>query len=180
MRVAQVKVSSKMKSLILVCFFLISIALTGFSQSLSPFTLNMGGGFSSSLEWSIGESVSVANFVQSNYQLNTGVLQPQANLITALSDFSTSQFSTQIRLGPNPVLSVVNMDVDLIESGSLSFDLYDLAGIKIMHQEAGVVFGNYSTKILMENYLRGTYIIRLLFKPINSEPQTAFFKLVKL
>jgi hypothetical protein len=156
---------NKMKSIFLSYIFLISIQLIGFSQSITPYTLNMGGGYSTSLEWSIGESVSVSNFIRPGLELNTGVLQPTANLITAISDFPGQYFSNQIRIGPNPVLS---------------YDLLDLAGIERMHYEAGFVFGNYSQKIDLEKFPSGTYFIRLFFRPNNKEPQMAIFKLIKL
>ncbi|MFM1933810.1 MAG: Secretion system C-terminal sorting domain [Bacteroidota bacterium] len=169
-----------MRSIFLSCIFLISVQLVGFSQSIIPYTLNMGGGYSAYLEWSIGESVSVSNFIRPGLELNTGVLQPTANLITAISDFPGQYFSNQIRIGPNPFLSVLYLDIELKESGSISYDLLDLAGIERMHFEAGFVFGNYSQKIDLEKIPSGTYFIRLLFRPNNREPQTAIFKLIKL
>ena len=169
-----------MKSIFLSCIFLISIQLIGFSQSITPYTLNMGGGYSNSLEWSFGESVSVSNFILPGLELNTGVLQPTANLITSISDFPGQYFSKQIRIGPNPVLSVLYLDIELMESGIISYDFFDLAGIERMHYEAGFVFGNYSQKIDLEKFPSGTYFIRLLYRPNNKEPQTAIFKLIKL
>jgi hypothetical protein len=171
---------NKMKSIFLSCVFLISIQLIGFSQSITPYTLNMCGGYSNSLEWSIGESVSVSNFIRPGLELNTGVLQPTANLITSISDFPGQYFSKQIRIGPNPVLSVLYLDIELMESGSISYDLVDLTGIERMHYEAGFVFGNYSQKIDLEKFPSGTYFIRLFFRPNNKELQTAIFKLIKL
>jgi hypothetical protein len=53
-------------------------------QVISPNTLNNGGGNSSSMEWSIGESVSIANFIASGYSLNTGLLQPMTSIVTAI------------------------------------------------------------------------------------------------
>ena len=46
------------------------------AQSINLYTLNNGGGSNSTMEWSIGESVSIAYFTTASYSLNTGVLQP--------------------------------------------------------------------------------------------------------
>lgn len=169
-----------MKSIFLSCIILISIQLIGFSQSITPYTLNVGGGYSNTLEWSIGESVSVSNFIRPGLELNTGVLQPTANLITAISDFPGQYFSNQIRIGPNPVLSVLYLDIELKESGNISYEFIDIAGIERIHYDAGFVLGNFSHKIDLEKYPSGTYFIRLLFRPNNKEHQSAIFKLIKL
>lgn len=168
-----------MKVLFLSCYLLF-IHLTGFCQSISPYTLNSGGGFSTGLEWSLGESVSIASFVSTGLTLNTGVLQPQANLVTAISDFPPNQFSNQILIGPNPVVSSVYLDLTLPEAGELSFALVNLSGVELYRHEAGLVFGKYSTELVMDKYASGAYFIRFLFRPILSETRTAIFKIIKL
>ena len=43
------------------------------SQTITPYVLNMGGGYSDNflMEWSIGESASIGNFLNSKNGLNT-------------------------------------------------------------------------------------------------------------
>ena len=65
-------------------------ASTGDAQSITPFTINNGGGFATAMEWSIGESVSIANFVTATYSLNTGVLQPTTSKIKSYLQNCTS------------------------------------------------------------------------------------------
>lgn len=168
-----------MKVLFLTCCLLL-FHLTAFCQSISPYTLNSGGGFSTGLEWSLGESVSIASFVSTGLTLNTGVLQPQANLVTAISEFPTNQFSSQILIGPNPVVSTVYLDLALPEAGELSYALVNLSGVELYRHEAGLVFGNYSAELVMEKYASGAYFFRFLFRPIIGETRTAIFKLIKL
>lgn len=168
-----------MKVLFLSCFLLF-IHLTGFCQSVSPYTLNSGGGFSIGLEWSLGESVSIASFISTGFTLNTGVLQPHANLVTAISEFPAKQFSNQILIGPNPVVSSAHLDLALPEAGELSYALVDFSGVELYRHEAGLVFGNYSAELVMDQYASGAYFIRFLFRPILSETRTAIFKIIKL
>jgi hypothetical protein len=168
-----------MKVLFLSCCLLL-IHLAAFCQSISPYTLNSGGGFSTGLEWSLGESVSIASFVSTSLTINTGVLQPQANLVTAISEFPAYQFSNQILIGPNPVVSSLHLDLDLLEAGELSYALVNLSGVELYRHEAGLVFGNYSAELVMDKYASGAYFILFLFRPILSETRTAIFKLIKL
>ena len=65
-------------------FFLLLVAFKVRSQTMTPNTINNGGGYSSTMEWSMGESVSIANFIASGYSLNTGVLQPMNIFFTHL------------------------------------------------------------------------------------------------
>ena len=68
-------------------FLIVFIPLCSFCQSITPQTFNNGGGSASSIEWSIGESVSIANFITSGYSLNTGVLQPMTSIVTAINEY---------------------------------------------------------------------------------------------
>ena len=48
-------------------FLLLSSSSFLSAQSITPYALNNGGGYSTSMEWNIGESVSIANFIASGY-----------------------------------------------------------------------------------------------------------------
>ena len=76
-------------------FFTISFPIISFAQSITPHAMNNGGGYSSSMEWNLGESVSVANFITSGYSLNTGVLQPMTSIVTAINEYDVSVLGTQ-------------------------------------------------------------------------------------
>jgi len=77
-----------MKQILISLFFLFSLLTNNniYSQTITPHALNNGGGNSSSMEWSMGESVSIANFIASGYSLNTGVLQPMTSIVTAINE----------------------------------------------------------------------------------------------
>ncbi len=115
------------------------------AQSLSGYALNMGGGYSSTMEWSIGESVSIAHFISAGYSLNTGVLQPitTSSTPTAISEYGPLVFGNQITVGPNPTSKLLRIKAIFNEVGSLSFQLIDSRSAIILTQEAGTIFNGY-------------------------------------
>jgi hypothetical protein len=150
------------------------------AQSISPYTLNNGGGYSSSMEWSIGESVSIANFIASGYSLNTGSLQPMTSIVTAINEFGPAVFGTQITIGPNPTNNLLHIKARLNQAGSLSFQLIDAKSTIVFTQDAGTIFSSYEKDIFMENYPAGVFYMKVYFKPINGNAKTGIYKIIKL
>jgi hypothetical protein len=150
------------------------------AQSISPYTFNNGGGYSSTMEWSIGESVSIANFIASGYSLNTGVLQPMTSIVTAINEFGPSVFGTQITIGPNPTTNLLHIKARFNQAGTLSFQLIDAKSSIVFTQEVGTIFSSYDKDILMENYPSGVFYMKLYFKPINGNAKTGIYKIIKL
>lgn len=150
------------------------------AQPISPYTLNNGGGYSSSMEWSIGESVSIANFIASGYSLNTGSLQPMTSIVTAINEFGPAVFGTQITIGPNPTNNLLHIKARFNQAGSLSFQLIDAKSTIVFTQEAGTIFSSYEKDIFMENYPAGVFYMKVYFKPINGNAKTGIYKIIKL
>ena len=150
------------------------------AQSISPYTLNNGGGYSSTMEWSIGESVSIANFLASGYSLNTGVLQPMTSIVTAINEFGPAVFGTQITIGPNPTNNLLHIKARFNQAGSLSFQLIDAKSAIVFTQEAGTIFSSYEKDIFMENYPSGVFYMKVYFKPSNGNAKTGIYKIIKL
>jgi hypothetical protein len=150
------------------------------AQSISPYTLNNGGGYSSSMEWSIGESVSIANFIASGYSLNTGSLQPMTSIVTAINEFGPAVFGTQITIGPNPTNNLLHIKARFNQAGSLSFQLIDAKSTIVFTQEAGTIFSIYEKDILMENYPSGIFYMKVYFKPSAGNTKTGIYKIIKL
>ena len=150
------------------------------AQSITPYTINNGGGYSSSMEWSIGESVSIANFIASGYSLNTGVLQPMTSIVTAINEYGPSVFGTQITIGPNPTSNLLHIKARFNQVGSLSFQLIDAKSTIVFTQEVGTIFSNYYKDILMENYPSGVFYMKVYFKSITGKTKTGIYKIIKL
>ena len=150
------------------------------AQSISPYTFNNGGGYFSAMEWSIGESVSIANFLTSGYSLNTGVLQPMTSIVTAINEFGPAVFGTQITIGPNPTTNLLHIKARFNQAGSLSFQLIDAKSTIVFTQDAGTIFSSYEKDIFMENYPAGVFYMKVYFKPINGNAKTGIYKIIKL
>jgi hypothetical protein len=151
-----------------------------YAQGISPYAMNNGGGYSSTLDWSIGESVSIANFLVSGYSLNTGVLQPMTSIVTAINEYGPAVFGTQITIGPNPTTNLLHIKARFNQAGSLSFQLIDAKSSIVFTQEAGTIFSSYEKDILMENYPSGVFYMKVYFKPSNGNTKTGIYKIIKL
>ena len=151
-----------------------------FAQNITPHTINNGGGYSSTMEWSIGESVSIANFISLGYSLNTGVLQPMTSIVTAINEYGPAVFGTQITIGPNPTTNLLHIKARFNELGSLSLQLIDAKSSIVFTQEAGTIFSSYDKDILMENYPSGIFYMKVYFKPITGIAKTGIYKIIKL
>ena len=149
-------------------------------QAITPYTLNNGGGSSSFLEWSLTESVSVASFIAPGYSLNTGVLQPNTNVVTSINEYGPSVFGSQITIGPNPTSNLLHIKARFNQVGTLSFQLIDAKSTIVFTQEAGTIFSSYDKDILMENYPSGVFYMKVYFKPSTGITKTGIYKIIKL
>jgi hypothetical protein len=164
-----------------ILFFLISLSTSFLSaQSITPYALNNGGGYSSSMEWNIGESVSIANFIASGYSLNTGMLQPLTSIVTAINEYGPAVFGTQITIGPNPTTNLLHIKTRFNQAGSLSYQLIDAKSTIVFTQEVGAIFSSYDKDILMENYPSGVFYMKIYFKPSTGISKTGIYKIIKL
>ena len=166
--------------IIILHFFIFTAFPNIYSQSITPHTLNNGGGSATSIEWSMGESVSIANFSNPNYFLNTGVLQPMTTVVTAINEFGPAVYGSQITIGPNPTSHLVHFKGNFNQSGSLSIQLMDAKSSVILTQEAGTNLNHYEKDIFIDSYPSGIYYMKVLFKPINGLVKIGVYKIIKL
>lgn len=171
-----------MKNIQFPLFFLFSFLFVNnlYSQSINPYTLSNGGGSSATMEWSMGESVSIANFIASGYSLNTGVLQPMTSIVTAINQYGPAVFGTQITIGPNPTSNLLHIKARFNQVGSLSLQLIDAKSAIVFTQEAGTIFSSYEKDIFMENYPSGVFYMKVYFKPSTGSAKTGIYKIIKL
>ena len=132
------------------------------------------------MEWSLGESVSIANFIASGYSLNTGVLQPMTSIVTSINEYGPTVFGNQIIIGPNPTSNLLHIKARFNELGSLSLQLMDSKSAILFTQEAGTIFSSFEKDILMENYPSGVFYMKIYFKPITGVAKTGIYKIIKL
>ena len=151
-----------------------------FCQSITPYTLNNGGGSSSSLEWSITESVSVSSFIAPGFSLNTGVLQPNTNVVTSINEYGPSVFGSQITIGPNPTMSLLHFKARFAEVGRLSIQLMDAKSAIVLTQDIGTIFSSYEKNISLEDNPSGVFYLKVYFKSILGNTKTGIYKVIKL
>jgi len=161
-------------------FLIVFIPLCSFCQSITPQTFNNGGGSISIMDWSISESVSITSFIAPGYFLNTGVLQPNTNLVTSLNEYGPAVFGTQITIGPNPTSNILHIKARFTQAGSLSYQLIDVKSAILFKQDAGMIFNNYEKDILVENYPSGVFYMKVYFKPNNGNAKIGIYKIIKL
>jgi hypothetical protein len=164
----------------LLSFITITFPIIICAQSITPYTFNNGGGSASSIEWSIGESVSIANFTTPNFLLNTGLLQPLTNVVTSINDYGPVVYGHQITISPNPTTDLVHLKGQFNQMGRLSFQVIDSKSSVLLTHEAGINIISYEKDILMHNYPSGIFYIKVIFKPTNGIIKTGIFKIVKL
>ena len=167
----------------LVFFFLFSI-LNGFSrlaaQSITPFTLSNGGGSAPRMEWSMGESISIANFSGPGLLLNTGVLQPLSSVVTSIIDNSTAVFSNELSIGPIPTINIVHVKAHFKQIGNLSLQVLDAKSNLLQTRESGGMISNFDIVLALDAYPAGIYYIRVYFKPIYGIVKTGIYKIIKI
>jgi len=149
------------------------------AQSISLYTFNNGGGSNSTMEWSIGESVSIAYFTTASYSLNTGVLQPLIGNVTSIPS-GPAVFGNQILIGPNPFSNMLKIKAMLNESGNLSFQLLDSKSTLVFNQDAGFIFNSYEKVLILNDFPSGVFYVRIYFKPSSGNPKTGIYKVIKL
>ena len=132
------------------------------------------------MEWSMGESVSIANFIALGYSLNTGVLQPMTSIVTAINEYGPAVFGSQITIGPNPTSNLLHIKARFNELGTLSFQLIDAKSSIMFTQDVGTIFSSYDKDILMENYPSGVFYMKVYFKPSSGITKTGIYKIIKL
>ena len=164
----------------LLAFIIVSFPICCFCQSITPLTFNNGGGSSSFLEWSITESVSVASFIAPGFSLNSGVLQPNTNVVTSINEYGPSVFGSQITIGPNPTLSLLHFKARFTEVGRLSIQLMDAKSAIVLTQDVGTIFSSYEKAISLEDYPSGVFYLKVYFKSIVGSIKTGIYKVIKL
>lgn len=164
----------------LILFFIFSLCTNLNAQSLNLYTLNNGGGFNNTTEWSIGESVSIAYLTSAGYILNTGVLQPITGLFTGIDDYGPLVFGHQITIGPNPTSNLLRIKTVFNESGNLSFQILDSKSTLIFTQDAGFILSSYNKELMLNNLPSGIFYVRMYFKSISGDVKTGIYKIIKI
>ena len=150
------------------------------AQSISPFTINVGGAINSNLNYSIGESASIAYFQSSNQlSLSSGFIQSFTPLVTGIVNRVFEEGEKMV-LSPNPATDYVRLKGGLAKPGFVEFHLIDLQG-RILDTYPTTYYINYVDKEINTSQLQGgTYFIRLIYSSSDGEKQALSFKFIKI
>lgn len=163
-------------------FFLFTFLLSSKSnaQSINLYTLNNGGGHNNTMEWSIGESASIAHFMTAGYILNTGVLQPMTNIVTAINEYGPIVFGPEITIGPNPTSNLLYVKANFKASGHLSIQLIDSKSTIVLTHDAGFIFNRYEKDFLLNDFPSGILYMKVIYKPFSGLAKAGIYKIIKL
>jgi len=150
------------------------------TQSINLYTLNNGGGYNNTMEWSIGESASIAHFMTSGYILNTGVLQPMTNIVTAINEYGPLVFGPEIKIGPIPTSNLLYVKANFKASGNLSIQLIDSKSTIVLTHDAGFIFNRYEKDFLLNDFPSGVLYMKVIFKPFSGIAKVGIYKIIKL
>jgi len=151
------------------------------AQSVTPLALNMGGGYAGMMEWSIGESASIGHFYGGSYFLNTGLLQPQTSVVTAINEFGPAVFGHQVIIGPIPTTTnLVHLKTQFDRPGNLKWQLMDARSQILNNTEVGNINSTYYHDIHLGDFPSGVFYIKIYYQSNAGALQTGIYKIIKL
>lgn len=162
-------------------FFLLFISvLRAPAQSISPTIINVGGVTSKTLDYSIGESASIAYFqTSSQFSLSSGFIQSFTPLVTGIVN-RVFEGGEAIVLFPNPASDFVRLKGAFTTSGFFEFHLIDQQG-RILEIYPNTYYVNYIEKEINTTHLQeGTYFIRLIYSSPEGFNQALSLKFIKI
>ena len=164
----------------LLTFLVLFSCFSTSAQSISTYTINVGGSVSNNLNYSIGESASIAYFQSSNQlSLSSGFIQSFTPLVTGIVNRIFEE-GEKIVLSPNPATDYVRLKGGLAKPGFVEFHLIDLQG-RILDAHPPTYYINYVDKEINTTQLQGgTYFIQLIYSSSDGIKQALSFKFIKI
>lgn len=167
------------KQLLVAIAVILAGSYTARGQSIQTRTVNVAGASTTVNnqvhEWSVGEMALVNTATNASLTVTQGVLQPV--------DFPTEvpyiRLDEQLDVYPNPASTTVYIKYNLLNKGSLSFVLTDIAGKKLLDRvvEPGALTGTEA--IDMNAYADGNYMLNVIHTG-GRQPETVSFKIQKI
>jgi hypothetical protein len=161
-------------------FFTFLACFTASAQSISPFSINVGGATAKTLDYNIGESSSIAYFQNSaQFSLSTGFIQSFTPLVTGIIN-QVFEEGEGLTLSPNPASERIRLKGVLFRPGFFEFHLIDVQG-RILETYPSTYYINYLDKeINVTQLMGGTYFIRLIYSSPDGVNQSKSFKFSRI
>lgn len=165
-------------------FIICILSIKSNGQVISNAIINNGGGSSTvsafNLEWSIGESVSIAYFTAPGFTLSTGILQPMTTIVTSINEYGPAVFGTQITIGPNPTSNILHFKASFNQVGNLAIQLIDSKSTIFISHEAGLIYSSFEKEFSVKELPSGIFYVRVVFKTNNGRLKTGVYKIIKI
>jgi hypothetical protein len=157
------------------------------AQSITPYTLNMGGGTATSgyylFEWSLGEGSSVNSFNNNSTLIVTsGILQPFTGA-AANNNWVTAAWATnEIAVFPVPTHAILEIDVKLAATGKLMLQIFSVGGGQVLTKIIDYYQTNSIQKLDLSALPAGMYFmnVTLTKSTDNMVIRKSAFKIQKL
>lgn len=155
------------------------------SQSISPFTFNVGGLVTKNddftLIMSMGEAASISNFTSQNgSNLSSGVLQSFSSLITSIDENYLKFEFNEIKVTPNPTYSITNIISKLSMAGQMQYQVYNISSKLLYRSQLYNVNRNAQIKVDLSANPLGVYYIQIYFKSSDGKIKNGIYKIIKL
>lgn len=151
----------------------LAISTISFSQSLSPSIVSTQSGYDKSdkmiLEWTLGEN-SVETLSQKDRIYSQGFHQPLMDRI-----LDTKSLPDDVFIYPNPVKTLLNIQILQASQKLLNVDMYDVQGRLVKHTTTAFMADKKVT-LSVEDLPTGIYILQLT----DSEGTMISHKIIKL
>ncbi len=166
-----------MKEKLLFLFFCCFLGFSGTAQSFERSVLASDGASSTlgdiTLDWTLGE-LATSTLVTEDGMLTQGFHQPVLSVTRVLRYENLEDYYT-IQVMPNPVSTILNIDIQSDREDLLSVELLDLNG-KVLNQQV-LEFPFQKFQFEMGNFPGGLYLVRV--KTADNKP-VGLFKVNKL
>jgi len=170
--------------IIFFCAILLNVTKAN-SQSITPFTINIGGfdatqgGYS--LTISTGETISITDFKSPNgVGLSSGFLQNNPPLVTSVEELNTPFGPNEIKITPNPVQTKTQLSVAISGGGQLQYQVYDIGSNLLYRSQTFTIYGYNQNPLDFSNYPTGQYYVQVVFKPVTGKVKSGIYKIIKL
>lgn len=166
------------------CFLL--VALSGLAQEGTSIVNNSAGGsFKNSqfmADWSLGELLRIDTRIADNkvFMLTQGLLQPDVNGLVAISD-EPSFAPGEVKILPNPVRSVLQVQVSVNQPGNLNCMLFGAKGERL-GQKSYAYYGYGTTESFnMTKLSAGYYFLYVELEPLEGGVvRKGAYKIIKI
>ena len=147
-----------------ICLLVLASANYCSAQMVLPSTLNASGATANkgyySFDWSVGESAAVSTLANSNLMVTQGVLQYHSGNVVE-RNVGMIWFPNEVKLFPNPVRNILEINFKHLVPGSLHFELFNNAGQLLWQKD--VLYNGVSLieKLNMSGIPAGQYTLYL-------------------